>query len=30
MEILWDIIYLSGAVLFFWLTGKYLRGLGKL
>lgn len=30
MEIVWDIIYLMSALLFFWLTGALLRGLEKL
>jgi|GEM_PF-5893078 len=30
MEIIWDIVYLAGTVVFFWLTGALMRGLGKL
>jgi hypothetical protein len=30
MEIIWDIVYMASTILFFWLTGALLRGLGKL
>lgn len=30
MELIWDIVYLASTVVFFWLTGALMRGLGKL
>jgi hypothetical protein len=30
MEIIWDVVYLASTIVFFWLTGALLRGLGKL
>ena len=30
MEIIWDIVYITSTILFFWLTGTLVRGLGKL
>lgn len=30
MEIIWDIVYLTSTILFFWLTGVLLHALGKL
>lgn len=30
MEIIRDAVYLLSTILFFWLTGALLRGLGKL
>ena len=30
MEIIYDLIYLTGAVIFFWLTNAFTRALDKL